>query len=78
MHNPKIIHWQLVKQILRCLKGTLANGLLLMHPDNLSLVGFVDVDWASDPDDRKSTIGFYAFFGSNLVTWGSKKQSIIS
>ncbi|MDV3193952.1 MAG: reverse transcriptase domain-containing protein, partial [Sweet potato little leaf phytoplasma] len=78
MHHPKLIHWQLVKRILRYLKGTINTGLLLQKPNHLDLSGFVDADWASNPDDRKSTTGFCAFFGGNLISWGSKKQSIIS
>lgn len=77
MHSPKLMHWQ-VKRILRYLKGTLNNGLLLTRPHTLSLMGFVDADWASDPDDRKSTTGICVFFGGNLISWCSKKQSIIS
>ncbi|XP_022157873.1 uncharacterized protein LOC111024485 [Momordica charantia] len=78
MHSPTLIHWQLVKRILRYLKGTIDHGLFLAKPITFSLHGYADEDWASDPDDRKSTSGFCVFFGGNLVTWGSKKQSIIS
>ncbi|KAA0052371.1 putative mitochondrial protein [Cucumis melo var. makuwa] len=78
MHTPKHTHWQLVKRILRYLKGVLYHGLWLSKSDNTSLVGFADADWASDPDDRKSTSGLCVYFGNNLVSWGSKKQSIIS
>ncbi|KAA0066309.1 putative mitochondrial protein [Cucumis melo var. makuwa] len=77
MHSPKLTHWQLVKHILRYLKGALSHGLRLKHSNNLSLVGFVDVDWASDLVDRKSSSGFCVYFDNNLVSWGSKKQSII-
>lgn len=77
MYCPKLVHWQLVKRILRYLKGTINNGLLLSCPHSLSLVGFVDANWTPDPDDHKSTTGFCVFFGGNLFTWGSKKQSII-
>ncbi|KAL4027762.1 hypothetical protein IC575_010948 [Cucumis melo] len=78
MHSPKLIHWQLVKRILRYLKGFLSHGLWLRCSTNLSIVGFANADWASDPDDRKSTFGYCVYFGNNLVSWGSKKQSIIS
>ncbi|XP_050939354.1 uncharacterized mitochondrial protein AtMg00810-like [Cucumis melo] len=78
MHILKHTHWQLVKRILRSLKGVLYHGLSLKKSDNMSLVGFADADEASDPDDRKSTSGFCVYFGNNLVSWGSKKQSIIS
>ncbi|KAL4030887.1 hypothetical protein IC575_009141 [Cucumis melo] len=78
MHIPKHTHWQLVKRILRSLKSVLYHGLSLNKSDNMSLVGFVDADGASDPDDRKSTSGFCVYFGNNLVSWGFKKQSIIS
>ncbi|KAL0553421.1 hypothetical protein IC582_007316 [Cucumis melo] len=77
IHTPKHTHWQLVKKILRYLKGVLYHALWLSKSDNMSLDGFVDANWASDPDDRKSTSGFCVYFGNNLVSWGSKKQSII-
>ncbi|KAL4038812.1 hypothetical protein IC575_002443 [Cucumis melo] len=77
MHTPKHTHWQLVKRILRYLKGVLYHGLWFRKSDNMSLVGFADADWASNPDDRKSTSGFCVYFGNNLVSWGSKNQSII-
>ncbi|XP_016900879.1 uncharacterized mitochondrial protein AtMg00810-like [Cucumis melo] len=69
MHTPKHTHWQLVKRILRYLKGVLYHGLWFRKSDNMSLFGFADADWASDPDDRKSTSGFCVYFGNNLVSW---------
>ncbi|RVX10945.1 putative mitochondrial protein [Vitis vinifera] len=35
-------------------------------------------DWASNPNDRRSTIDFCLYLGSNLISWNSKKQNIIS
>jgi hypothetical protein len=41
------------------------------------LVGFTDSDWAGDPDDRKSTVGYVFSLGSGPVTWAYKKQQAI-
>lgn len=41
---------------------------------NLNLVGYNDVDWAKNVEDKKSTIGGYFFVGTNLVLWHSKKK----
>ncbi|KAL0560122.1 hypothetical protein IC582_000516 [Cucumis melo] len=68
----------LANRILRYLKDALSHGLWLRCFTNLSIVGFVDADRTSDPDDRKSTSGYCVYFGNNLVFWGSKKQFIIS
>ena len=38
------------------------------------LVGFIDSDWAGDPDDRKSTACYVFSLGSGPVTWACKKQ----
>jgi hypothetical protein len=42
------------------------------------LVGFTDSDWASDPDDWKSTVGYVFNLGSGPVTWACKKQQAIA
>eukprot|EP00253_Pinus_taeda_P023581 PITA_23581 len=42
------------------------------------LVGFTDSDWTGDPDDRKSTAGYFFTPGSGPITWACKKQDAIS
>jgi hypothetical protein len=42
------------------------------------LVGFIDLDWADNLDDRKSTAGYVFSLGSGPVTWAYKKQQDIS
>ncbi|WKA05169.1 hypothetical protein VitviT2T_023150 [Vitis vinifera] len=78
MQAPLESHWKVVKRILRYLKDTLHHGLHLRKSHTLDLVVFCDADWASDPNDRRSTSGFCVYFGSNLVTWQLKKQHTIS
>ena len=77
MQNPLESHWKAVKRILRYLSGTLDYGLHLRRSSQLNLVGFCDVDWAMDPDDRRSTSSYCAFLGENLVSWYFKKQHTI-
>ena len=41
------------------------------------LVGFTNLDWADDPDDRNSTVGYVYSLASRPVTWACKKQQAI-
>ena len=77
MHNPLEAHWKAVKRILRYLGGTLTYDLHLTRSPHLNITAYCDADWASDPDDRKSTSGYCVFLGANLVSWCSKKQHTI-
>jgi hypothetical protein len=42
------------------------------------LIGFIDSDLAGDADDRKSTSGSIFMLRSSLVTWESKKQTVVA
>ncbi|XP_058750173.1 uncharacterized mitochondrial protein AtMg00810-like [Vicia villosa] len=78
--NPLDSHWSMVKRILRYLIGTASFGLKLSPANlnqDLSIRAYSDSDWANDPDDRRSTSGTCIFFGPNLISWSSKKQSLV-
>ena len=87
--NPGHKHWNLVKRILRYLKGTKDTFLTLSPLDfstsvascernhtaeALRLTGNTDSDWAGDPDTSRSTSGYAFFLGSSLISWASKAQ----
>ncbi|XP_022853783.1 uncharacterized protein LOC111375216 [Olea europaea var. sylvestris] len=39
---------------------------------------FTDADWAGSIEDRRSTTGYCTYVWGNLVTWRSKKQSVVA
>ena len=77
MNAPTDIHLIAAKRILRYLRGALDHGLHYT-PGPTTLSAFTDVDWAGDPNDRRSTSGLLVFLGHNPITWSAKKQLIVS
>lgn len=78
LQNPTNTHWIALKRIFRYLAGTLNHGLIIQRSENLNIVAFADADWASCPDDRRSTAGYCVYLGNNLVSWSSKKQHVVA
>ncbi|KAL5574323.1 hypothetical protein UlMin_023920 [Ulmus minor] len=78
MQHPLDQHWKAVKRLLRYLKGTIDEGILLTNSNTLALTRYCDADWGNDLDSRSFTTGYCIFLGNNIVSWSSKKQSVVS
>ncbi|XP_051134946.1 uncharacterized mitochondrial protein AtMg00810-like [Andrographis paniculata] len=72
---PRMTHYFVVLWILWYIKGTL---LYYSAYSSLVLTGYSDLDWANDPTDCRSTTGFCFFLGDSLISWHSKKQTVVS
>ena len=78
MSSPTIDHWSVVEQILCYLKGAPGRGILYSNHGYNRFECFMDPDWAGSKEDRRSTLRYCVFVGGNLVSWKSKKQSVVS
>ncbi|KAK6136269.1 hypothetical protein DH2020_030000 [Rehmannia glutinosa] len=76
--DPKITHLNAVKRIIKYVSGSADLGIWYTKDTNTNLVGFSDLDWAGDLDDRKSTSGGCFFLGNNLESWYSRKENRVS
>lgn len=63
------------------LSGTIHYGLHLQPTPSdakFSLRVYCESDWASDPDDRRSTSGLCVYFRPKLVACSAKKQTLVA
>ena len=77
MNNPRKQNWEVVKWILRYLRGT-SDIALCFRKSTLGLQGYVDADMAGDIDGRKSTTRYVFTLGGTAVSWISKLQKIVA
>ncbi|KAM0060731.1 putative cytochrome P450, reverse transcriptase, RNA-dependent DNA polymerase [Helianthus debilis subsp. tardiflorus] len=78
MHQPQVTHMEALWRIIRYLKGTPGHGVLFKTNGHLEAHIYTDADWAGDKGNRRSTSGYFALVGGNLVTWRSKKQKVVA
>ena len=78
MHAPRDVHWNLVKRILRYLRGTINHSIKISATPSTALKVYSDADWGGCPDTRRSTSGYCVFLGDSLVSWSSKRQTTVS
>ena len=72
----------MVKWVFRYFHGTSDYGLCYQGRPRLDRVldihGFVDAHWAGDLDQRRSTSGYVFNLFGGVVSWMSKKKSVVA
>ena len=63
---------------MRYLKAHPRRGLLYKANGHLWVEAYTDADWAGSPLDRESTTRYCTSLGGNLITWRSKKQTVVA
>jgi hypothetical protein len=70
--EPRNVHLEATKHVMRYLKGTLEYGLCYTRDHDFRLYGYTDSDWAGSVSDRKSTSGCCFSLGSAMTSWQSR------
>ncbi|CAM8893625.1 unnamed protein product [Rhodiola kirilowii] len=79
MSNPRNAHWTAMKYLLKYIAGTQNLGLVYKkYEPKIELKGYVDSDYASNKDTRKSTTALYFTWAGNCISWKSQQQSIVA
>jgi hypothetical protein len=86
-HDPRAPHSVAVKQIVRYLKGTAEQGLIMTIDDKASVDCYVDADFCGgfnkkfdleDPATAKSRTGYVVYVFGIPLCWGSKLQNEVA
>ncbi|KAL2933792.1 Retrovirus-related Pol polyprotein from transposon TNT 1-94 [Bienertia sinuspersici] len=77
LSNPLIVHWDAAIRVLRYIKGSPGQGILL-QPGDMQLNAFCDSDWAACPLTRRSLTGYFFLLGRSPMSWKTKKQATVS
>ena len=67
-----------MEHIICYLKEAPVCGILYKKHEHTIIECFSDTDWAGSKEDMRSTLGYCVFFGGNLISWKSKKKSVVS
>ena len=78
MHSPQTSNFQALNKILRYLKGTCGLVITYRRTGKLDLILYTDSDFAGSRVDYRKATGYCTIVGGNLVTWRSKKDSVVS
>nr|GEZ29276.1 retrotransposon protein, putative, Ty1-copia subclass [Tanacetum cinerariifolium] len=78
--NPGKNHWEAVKWILKYFRGTANVGLIYgtNRGNHKDVIGFVDSDYAKDPDKGKSITSYAFLVHGCVVSWKATLQHVVA
>jgi hypothetical protein len=69
-------HWSGIKRILRYPRGTIDLGLYFRKKQDLSIIGYTDAGYLSDPHNALSQTGYVFFSGGTTISWKSARETM--
>lgn len=71
-------HWAAALRVVRYLKGTPDQGIMLTANSDMRLTAYCDADWSACSLTRHSLSAYIVLLGDSLVSWKTKKQRTVS
>jgi len=78
MQTPLEAHWHATLRLVRYLKGSPDQGILLRSDRALSLTAYCDSDYNPCPRTRRSLSAYVLYLGDTPISWKTKKQDTVS
>lgn len=78
VEKPTQEHWNALKRIFKYLRGSSNCVLKYARGTEVSLQGYCDADFASDPIKRRSQTGYLFRIGNNTISWKSVMQKTVA
>ena len=69
IQDPRKPHWDAAIRVLKYIKGSPGQGLILPSENNLTLTAYCDSDWGGCQTTRRSVFGYCIFLGSSIISW---------
>ncbi|XP_076904346.1 uncharacterized protein LOC143559751 [Bidens hawaiensis] len=76
--DPCESHLEAANHVLRYLKATPGQGILLNKDGEINLTAYCDSDWLGCSITRRLRIGYLLLLGGAPISWKSKRQSVVS
>ncbi|XP_021986404.1 secreted RxLR effector protein 161-like [Helianthus annuus] len=78
VNDPRQTHMEAATRVLRYLKGTPGQGILIPKEGGVNLLAYCYSDWLGCPMTRRSRTGYLLLLGGAPISWRTKKQSVVS
>ncbi|XP_013617491.1 PREDICTED: uncharacterized mitochondrial protein AtMg00810-like [Brassica oleracea var. oleracea] len=78
MHKAREEHWDAAIRVIKYVKGSPGQGILLRADSDLKIRAFCDSDWCGCSRTRRSLSAYMVLLGNSPVAWRTKKQDTVS